>query len=236
MQIPDCLIWAMGFNGCTAVKIFCKKDLRKEIAMRFTDVFVEELDKLKDLIREEEGDCMEMNPFTGPQISDYGVFLPFDCLAMYCDEEGSCRSSYDAGDALEAALKIIKKEYPSIRYDGYAAYCWSDIHSGEACQYEISSVKRKKDVKVKVYDFVGKALRETLEDEYAWDSLTEEIKYTDPEEIKKIIRLFHTYSEWIPSEMTDKIIEIYEENGRDIKRSLREYTEALRKGKDIDID
>ena len=55
MYIPDCLVWAMGDDGCTAVKVYCEEELRDGIAARFTEVFNEEYEKLMDLIEEEEG-------------------------------------------------------------------------------------------------------------------------------------------------------------------------------------
>lgn len=68
MYIPDCLVWAMGDDGCTAVKVYCEEELREGIAARFTEVFNEEYEKLMDLIEEEEGACYEkeeeFNPFT----------------------------------------------------------------------------------------------------------------------------------------------------------------------------
>ena len=59
MCIPDCLIEAMGDDGCSAVKIYCEEALRKEIASRFTELFNEEYEKIMDLIEEEEGACNE---------------------------------------------------------------------------------------------------------------------------------------------------------------------------------
>lgn len=146
MYLPECLIWAME-EGCTAVKIFCTEDLRANVASRFTEVFSEEYDKVMDLVEEEAGDCNEkeedINPFNGAQIADYGVYLSFDSLALYSGG-GDYLAPYDAGEALEKALKKIKKEFPSIRYEGYVAYSWSDVRSGEVCQYEITSEKRKR--------------------------------------------------------------------------------------------
>ena len=50
MYIPDCLVWAMEDEGCTAVKVYCEEELREAIATRFTEVFNEEYEKLMDLI------------------------------------------------------------------------------------------------------------------------------------------------------------------------------------------
>ena len=147
MHIPDSFILTMGDDGCTAVKIYCEEELREEIAVRFTQVFNEKYEELMDLIEEEENGCYEkeegLNPFKGARITDYGVFLPFNALSMYGDGWGDNISLHDAGEAMEAALKIIKREYPWIRYEGYVAYCWSDVHGSDICQYEISSEKKK---------------------------------------------------------------------------------------------
>ena len=114
MYIPDCLVLAMGEDGCTAVKIYCKEELREKIAARFTEVFNEEYGKLMDLIEEEEGACYEkeeeLNPFNGARVTDYGIFLSFDALSMYGDGFGDNISVHDAREAVEEALKTIKQE------------------------------------------------------------------------------------------------------------------------------
>lgn len=240
MMIPECLVWAMGDDGCTAVKIYCEEELREEIAARFTEAFNEEYEKLMDLIEEEEGDCNEkeedINPFNGAQVTDYGVFLPFDSLAMYSGY-GDNLAWHNAGEAMEEALKIIKQEYPSISYEGYVAYCWSDVHSGEVCQWEISSEKKKKKDKADViYDFVGEALGIALEDEEAWDSLSDELDGADENDYKRILKLFHLYSKWIPEDATDKIIALAEETDEDMRESLEEFVEALKSGKNVEIE
>ena len=235
MQIPDCLVWLMG-DGCTAVKVYCEKELQDSIAARFTEVFNEEYEELMDLIEEEEGDCNEkeegINPFNGAQVRDYGVFLPFGSLAMYC-EYGDQISWHNAGEALEKALKIIKNEYPAIRYEGYVAYSWSDVHGGEVCQYEISSEKRKKREKNDmVYDFVGEALREALEDEEVREGLAEELQNADEKEFKQIIRLLHAYSKWIPAENMVFILMIAAGRDGGLAETLQKYADELKAGED----
>ena len=238
MLIPESLVWAMG--GCTAVKVFCADDLREEIAKRFTELFNEKYEELMDLIEEEEGDCNEkeegLNPFNGAQIKEYGILLPFDGLAMYSGY-GDFLACHDAGEALEKALKTLKEEYPSITYEGYVAYVWSDVHSGEVCQYEISSEKRRKNDKgEKIYDFVGEALGFALQDDEIWDKLAEELDGSDENDFKRIIKLFHMYSKWLPSDTIEKIISISEESGEDIKESLEEFAEAIKSGEDVEIE
>ena len=43
MRIPDCLVEAMGFDGCSAVKIYSEGLLRKEIASRFTELLTKNM-------------------------------------------------------------------------------------------------------------------------------------------------------------------------------------------------
>lgn len=236
MLILERILWIMGDNGCTAVKLYCSVDLRKEIAAHFTDAFNKEYGKLMDRIEEEEGICYEkenkLNPFIGALVTDYGVFLPFNALSMYCDKYGDIISGYNAEGAMEKALQTIKQEYPSISYEGYVAYCWSDIHSGEACQREISS-KKKKDMGDVIYDFIGEALGRTLEDEENWERLSEELEYEDEGEFKKIIKLFHTYSKWIPSDAIERIIEISENCDEDIAESLKAFSNSLKSDENV---
>ena len=240
MRIPDCLVEAMGFDGCSAVKIYSEELLRKEIASRFTELFNEEYVKIMDLIEEEEGACYEkdegINPFTGAKVTDYGVFLSFDCLAMYSGF-GDHLAIYDAGDALNMALNRIRQEYPSISYEGYIAYGWSDVHGGDVCQYEISSKRRrKKDKGFVIYDFIGEALRKILEDEDAWERLSEFLLFQEEYTLKKIIKLYHLYSEYVPSDSIERIIENSNKDDESICVSLQKFAEALRSGKDIDIE
>ena len=240
MSIPDCLVEAMGFDGCSAVKIYCEKAQRNEIASRFTEVFNEEYEKIMDLIEEDSGACYEkdagINPFTGAKVTDYGVFLSFDCLAMYCGF-GDHLANYDAGDALNMALNRIRQEYPSISYEGYIAYGWSDVHGGDVCQYEISSKRRrKKDKGFVIYDFIGEALRKILEDEDAWERLSEFLLFQEEYTLKKIIKLYHLYSEYVPSDSIERIIENSNKDDESICVSLQKFAEALRSGEDIDIE
>ena len=240
MNIPDCLVEAMGFDGCSAVKIYSEKALRNEIAARFTEIFNEEYEKIMDLIEEDSGACYEkdegINPFTGAKATDYGVFLSFDCLAMY-GAFGNHLAYYNAGDALKKTLKRIKQEYPSISYEGYIAYCWSDINSGDVCQYEISSKRRrKKDKSFIVYDFIGEALRKILEDEDAWERLSEFLLFQEEYTLKRIIKLYHLYSEFVPSDSIERIIENSKRRDESMSVSLQIFAEALQSGEDIDIE
>ena len=235
MRLPECLVWVMREweEDCTAVKIYCAEDLRVKVASRFTEEFNEEYKKVMELIEEEEGNCNEkeenINPFKGTQITDYGVYLSFASLAMYtfC---GDYLASHDAGEALKKALKTIKKEFSSIRYEGYVAYCWSDVRSGGVYQYEITSEKGAEDI---VYDFVGEALAGVLRHDLAWDDLAKELEEeeADENEFKKIIKLFHMYSQWVPTDAIDRIIDISEDIEEGLSDNLERFVKKLNSGK-----
>lgn len=242
MYIPECLVQAMG-GSCTGVKIYCEEGLRERIKTHFVEVFDDEYEKLLDLIEKEEGSTYEKeegcNPLICAEIEDDGVFLCFDSFAMYCGEYGDFISMYNGGEAMEEALGTIKKEFPSIRYEGYVAYCWSDIHSGDIVQYEVSSEnENQKNKREVIYDFVGRELSMLLEleDEEVWDSLSAHLEDADENEYKKIIKLFHIYSQWIPSDTIERVIELSAEFDEDLTESLQKFADALRAGEDVDIE
>lgn len=61
----------------------------------------------------------------------------------------------------------MKGKYSGIEYEGYIGYPVSDVHGGEASQWEFFSTKHKKNEDV-VYDFVGNVLNGVLNyEEYA---------------------------------------------------------------------
>ncbi len=237
MYIPDCLVWAMDEDGCTAVKVYCEEQLREVIAARFTEVFNEEYEKIIDLIEEQQGNCYEkdegINPFKGAQVTSYGVFLPFNALALYCGGDGDYLALYNACEALDNALKAIKREYTAISYEGYVAYWWSDVYDGDTCQYAISS-KKKKDKRDVIYDFVGEALGKALEDEDTWVELSDRLDFDNNEnEFKETIKLLHAYSKWIPSDAIDRVIEISKETNENITEDLQKLADTLRSGDEL---
>lgn len=239
MDIPESLVWALDNNGTSVVKIYCAENIRKEIASRYTEVFNDEYEKLMDLVEEEQGTCFErvegINPFNGPRVTDYGVLLRFNELALYSGKYGDYISGYFAEVAVEKALDIIENEYPSIVYDGYIAYSMADIHGGEIVQFRISSgMNRDKDDEV--YDCVGEVIGEAIMNEKTWLRLSDELIAEKEIEFKRIIKFFYLYSRWIPSWAIDRVIELSENNRWDIKESLQEFAAALRAGEVVDIE
>lgn len=66
--------------------------------------------------------------------------------------------------------------------------------------------------------------------------MADELEEAEEIEFKKILKLFHTYSEWVPTDAMDRIIELSEENEEDITESLREFAKALKAGEDPKIE
>ena len=122
-------------------------------------------------------------------------------------------------------------------HDGYIAYCWSDVHDGDVVQYEISSKRRrKKDKGFIIYDFVGEALREILEDKDAWEFLSEALLYENENTLKKIIKLYYLYSKFVPSDAIERIVENSKKRDESMSVSLQIFADALQAGEDIDIE
>ena len=97
-----------------------------------------------------------------------------------------------------------------IRYEGYIGYCWSDIHGGEVCQYEISSEdveSTDKDIR----NCIGKTLGLALLDDDAWDRLEEHLQYVDQDDSQRILETFQQLSDWIPDDAKERILQSQEE-------------------------
>ena len=239
MDIPESLVWALDNKGTSVVKIYCDENIREEIASRYTEIFNDEYEKLMDLIEDDGRICFErvegINPFNGPRVTDYGVLLRFNKLALYSGRYGDHISGYFAEEAVEKALDTIKNEYPSIAYDGYIAYSWSDIHGGEIEQFRIFS-EMNRDMNDEVYDCVGEIVGEAIANKNTWLRLSDELIAEEEIEFKRIIKFFYLYSKWIPSWAIDRVIELSENNCRVNKESLQEFAAALRTGEDVDIE
>ena len=239
MHIPEYILWAMGDDGCSAVKIFCEENLREKIATGFKEEFNKEYETIINIVEEIDGTCYEKeegyNPLKDVQITNYGILITFYCLALYCGDYGDFLACRDAEDALEKALETIRKKYPSITYDGFIAYCWSDVHSGEACQYEISSEtgSEEKDDKT-LYDFIGEALEDAFIDEDFLERVLEDLEWGSEEEFKSVIKFFYSYQKWIPSDCIKQIIEFSKGNEDNITESLKAFVKTLQNEKETE--
>ncbi len=241
MLLPESLIYATmedASAGCAQVNIYCAADLRAEIASRFTEIFNEKYEAIKDTIIRyvrahiedaENAEAEDVYPFFGAHTEDYGVCFSFDPRKLYYGD------FVNANDVLLEALKAIKQQYPSIRYEGYVACCIFDKYGGEACQYEISSEETENEDDI-VYDFVGASLAFELKYGSAWDELYYRLDDADENEFKKIIKVFHAYSQWVPPDSIDKLIALSEKVDKNIKESLEKFAEAIRAGEDVEIE
>ena len=209
MRIPESILWVIGDDGCTAVKIFCDESIRRKVAGRFVNIFDDEYEKLMDMIEEEDGTCYEkeenISPLVeAPKITDDGVFVQFDSLAMYCGAFGDYIASHNAGEAITEALRRLQGEFQNITYNGYVAYCWSDSHGGETCQYRITSDFNDDDKDV-IYDFIGNILKLTFSRNYVWDELYEEMEGRDFEDCDEIEQFFVAYADYLPEDAIEKL-------------------------------
>ena len=82
---------------------------------------------------------------------------------------------------------------------------------------------------------MGEALAEVLQVDAAWDDLAEELEDADENDFKNILKLFHMYSQWIPTDVTDRIIDISENVDEDLRDNLESFVEDLNAGKDGEI-
>ena len=60
--------------------------------------------------------------------------------------------------------------------------------------------------------------------------------YEDENTLKKIIKLYHLYSSFVPSDSIERIIENSKKGDESIGVSLQKFAEALQAGEDIDIE
>ena len=54
--------------------------------------------------------------------------------------------------------------------------------------------------------------------------------------LKKIIKLYHLYSEFVPSDSIERIVENSKKGDESMSVSLQKFAEALQAGEDIDIE
>ena len=206
MLLPEKLIWMFGEDGCTAVKLYCREDDRTEIASRFVEAFDKECEVIRNTVEQK-------SLLRNAVKTDYGVFFSFGPLAIYSGW-GDYLKVYDMGEALKNALFSIKREYPAVHYEGYACYGYSDVYGGEQIQYEINSDETR-DTSTIVYDFVGKALGNSMKDKEIWERFAARLADADQDEFDQILHAIHAYTEWIDFDVADRFIDY-------VKKQIRE--------------
>lgn len=119
-------------------------------------------------------------------------------------------------DAFEQSLKEMKGKYSGIEYEGYIGYPVSDVHGGEASQWELSSTKHKKNEDV-VYDFVGNVLNAVLNNE----------EYAPEEPVEAEDLVFVVTGKLKYFENREEITEYIEDLGASVSGSVSKKTSYL---------
>lgn len=226
MLLHNSIVEAIGEDGCSGVRIICDESINQEVRTYFVDAFVEEYNNLLEMIEDEDGSCLELDEDTflinGIKEDEDGFTVTFDNLALHCDD-GDSLASYTADEAIKKAIDETVNKFQSINYEGLIAFVCSDGWHGEVVQYEISSCETKEN---EIYEFVGDAISEVIEDEEFWELLEENLEEADEDDFKHVASNFKQYTKWIDDEAFDKLLEITENVDDEIHDSLEEFIET----------
>lgn len=216
MKINEKLLWAInsyGGNGVSGISIFCE-DEKEELAAFFKNTFNKFWELAEDKVEQKYGNCInrdeEYDIPVSVKVTDYGVQVRISDLTLKYDN-GDEQIDYDwlGEKALENTLMETKEKYPSISYKGYVGYVYSDSSSGDIMEHDISNANEAEETGL--FDFVGEAITEAIEDDFFWDKLEEELEDSEPEDIEEVRQLFALYQAWVPQEAFERLDEILEE-------------------------
>lgn len=122
--------------------------------------------------------------------------------------------------AFSDALKTMKKQYPNIKYYGYEGYAWSDVHGGQAEEYEFHSPCFTAPER---YDYVGKKIREFFEnrdqrDPDSIESYMDDVFYDNKE--KEFVSSLKRYDDYLPDNVLDILLEYTVEEYRPLLQEI----------------
>ena len=151
--------------------------------------------------------------------------VTFEPLSLMLNEGARADNDYGP-DALKNTLKTLTEKYPDISYEGLIAYEWSDEHSGDVVNEEISSGKT--DLSTKTYGFVRDTLAFVFNDdlfaEEFWEKMDWQLEDADEDDYKEIMNNFLTY------QVTEEAIETLLEKAEEYDDELREELEEMMSG------
>ena len=167
MLLAEELVWALSDDDIGGVKIYCDSSISEKVCKSFKEIFDGEWKNALEKAEAEYGE-LENREYMPVSIEnrEYGLFIYVGALSIkYCWGD-FCDLEYGR-IAFNNTLKAIKKQYPTIEYEGLIAFPWSDRRCGGIEQYEVFSniVNRHNDM---VYDSVGEALKTHLEGTHLW--------------------------------------------------------------------
>lgn len=218
MNLSESLVWALESYDISGVKVMCETAVRDEASKYFLDEFKTKWNEALDKVEEENGNCETKEEGYFPasvKTTDYGFFIEAGALEIrfafgnYYDLERGV-------EAFENALKTMKTKYPEVEYEGYIGYPVSDVHGGEAFQWELSSLKGNKNEDV-VYDFVGNVLNTVLSNE----------EYAPEEPIEAEDLVFTVAGKLQYFENREEITEYIEDLGASVSGSVSKKTGYL---------
>ena len=224
MTLNDKIVAAYveGFSG---VYVYGPADKLEEVASTFKECFENAWNEAMDQAEEEyDADCEEKEegidvPATVSKEKDR---LFISVAPLYLSMNYGARADNQFGpEALENTLKQLKVQYPEIKYEGVIAYEWSDEHSSDVVNYEISSEKLDAE-NTKTYDFIRDTLKMLLENEYLAEDFWEKMEYgmedAEDEDFEEVIKDFQAYG--ISGDALDRILDMAEEYDPDLREEL----------------
>lgn len=218
MSLSESLVWALESYDISGVKVMCEEAIRDEASKFFLNVFKSKWNEALDRVEEENGDCETKEEEYFPvsvRKTEYGFFIEVGALEIrYC--YGNYYEPEYGADAFEQSLKEMKGKYSGIEYEGYIGYPVSDVHGGEASQWELSSTKHKKNEDV-VYDFVGNVLNAVLNNE----------EYAPEEPVEAEDLVFVVTGKLKYFENREEITEYIEDLGASVSGSVSKKTSYL---------
>lgn len=243
MYLSESLVWALEYEDISGVKVFCDVSAKKKVAKKFMEEFNSGWEKAQEAVEEEVGDCERRYTPAETKITEYGFFIAVSPLEVrYC--YGDYYDSSRGRDAFVKALENMVTEFTDIKYEGYIGYPISDVHGGDAMQWELSSKKGDK-FDDRTYDFVGNIIGKILanekydpddcdiEDMEFWGLLREQLELQG--DYAETIESLYSYSEWIDDSDLEiavkSIISIAIENDEDIVEELNDLVESLNQEK-----
>ena len=238
MRLHESIVWSVDEEDLSGLNIFCDSSKREEIAEFFEENFNKYWDDAKDSVEEKYGSCQEKDDdcpsIATVSIADYGVKVSLEPLYLSYQYGDYIESEGYAQKALDKTLKKLLNQYPDVSYEGYIAYNWSDVHGGEAEQWELSS---KGDLaKDRVFDFIGESLAVATSDDEFWESMQENLEDAEIDDFKEILLNFKAYKKWLPEDVVERLLTIAEEIDEDLRSELDEVVEAIENGEEVEIE
>lgn len=220
MELNENLIWALESYDISGIKIFCDSYICDAVKLYFISKFMEEWDTALLFCETKYGQCQtKEDEYTPIHVStkEYGIFVNVGALDIRYAYGDCC--DLDLGiEALDNTLKAVKETYPSIEYEGYIAFPWSDLKSGDIVQYHVFS-KKTSYLTDKCFDFVGEKLAHILETEnHIW--LPEEV--LNAEDFRFVVSGKLEYFE-----NREEFVEYIEELGGTVTGSISKKTDYL---------